>query len=104
MNIGGDEVLTRFALVGHVDFAVSSRDAGAEKPYAPIFLAALKRAGVQPDETVHVGDQLEADIAGALNAGLRAVLIDRYNGHRGYTAHPRITSMSELEGVLALMA
>ncbi len=92
----GEQVVKNFGLTGHVDFAVTSRDAGAEKPHAPIFLMALERAGVTAAEAVHVGDQFDSDIEGALAVGIRPVLMDRFNGYRDYSAHPRVEKMADL--------
>ncbi len=103
LDTPGDQLLANFGLQGRVDFAITSRDAGAEKPHPPIFLAALARAGVSAGEAVHVGDQLDSDIAGALSAGLHPVLMDRYNGHPCYTAHPRVEGMAGLPRLLATM-
>jgi putative hydrolase of the HAD superfamily len=47
---------------------------GYLKPHPLIFQTALRCVGTQPDETVFVGDDPEADIVGAHKAGLRAVL------------------------------
>jgi HAD superfamily hydrolase (TIGR01549 family) len=96
----GSRVMADFRLTGHADFAVTSRDAGAEKPHMQIFLAALDRAGASAPEAAHVGDQLDADIGGALAAGIQPILMDRFNGHRGYTAHPRVEKMADLPEAL----
>ncbi len=42
-----------------------------------IFEAALAALGVAPDEAVHVGDSLKADVAGAAALGIRTVWITR---------------------------
>ena len=60
-----------------VDFIVVSAEVGVRKPDPGIFRMALDRAGVRPDEALHVGDLLEEDVEGARRAGVRAVLIDR---------------------------
>ena len=99
----GSTLADSVGLTGHVDFAITSGDAGEEKPDPAIFRAALARAGVEPEQAVHVGDQVESDITGALAAGIAPVLMDRFNGHAGYAAHPRVTRMSELEQLLASM-
>lgn len=104
MDMTGAAVLERFGLAGHLDFAVTSRDTGAEKPNFQIFQAALDRSGVLAHEAVHIGDQLDSDIAGAAVAGLRPVLMDRYANHRGYTAHPRVERMADIRAVLASLA
>jgi putative hydrolase of the HAD superfamily len=60
-----------------VDFIVISAEVGVRKPDPGIFRMALDRAGVRPEEAIHVGDLLEEDVLGAQRAGVRAVLIDR---------------------------
>ena len=50
---------------------------GLRKPRAEIFAEVLQRLGVTPRETLHVGDSLRADVAGAANAGLRTAWITR---------------------------
>ena len=69
--------LERTGLRSLVDGAVSSAEAGASKPDPAIFARALGLAGARADEAVHVGDSLDHDVAGALAAGLRAVLVAR---------------------------
>ena len=46
---------------------------GVAKPDPEIFRWAAARLGVAPGAIVHVGDSREADVEGALGAGLRAV-------------------------------
>ncbi|WP_119157925.1 HAD-IA family hydrolase [Caldimonas tepidiphila] len=50
---------------------------GCAKPDAAIFQAAAALAGVAADRVLHVGDDAELDIAGALAAGLQAAWIVR---------------------------
>lgn len=64
-------------LTGLVDGAVSSAEAGAGKPRPAIYARALAVARAGPADAVMVGDGLPTDVAGALAAGLRAVLVDR---------------------------
>lgn len=45
------------------------------KPAAAFFHQAMARLGVQPDETVMVGDRYETDILGAHNAGIRSAAV-----------------------------
>ena len=103
VNSSGKALADSMGLTGHIDYAITSGDAGKEKPHPAIFRAALSRAGVRPAEAVHVGDQIESDIDGAQGAGITPILMDRFNGHPGYTAHTRVTCMAELEQLLATM-
>ena len=68
---------TRLGLADALDFWVTSKEAGSEKPHPRIFRLALSKAGVRPDETLHVGDQYYSDITGARGAGITPILIDR---------------------------
>lgn len=72
------DALRATGLDRHVDGAISSAEAGAAKPDGQIFDWALELAGgVAPEEAWHVGDSVEADVAGAQSAGLRPVFVDR---------------------------
>ena len=100
MNQSGDELADSMGLLPHIDFSITSHEVGAEKPNPLIFERALERAEVQPERAVHVGDQITSDIAGAVNAGINAILLDRDGNHKGYTAQPRITGLEELPALL----
>jgi putative hydrolase of the HAD superfamily len=70
-----DRELEAFGLLGHfADCRISAADAGYLKPHPAIFEAALKCLDVRVDEAVFIGDNPEADIAGAQSIGMRAVL------------------------------
>jgi FMN phosphatase YigB (HAD superfamily) len=56
---------------------VASCDVGQMKPHPAIFLRALDELGVTPEEAVMVGDDLRADIDGALAVGMRAIWVRR---------------------------
>ena len=90
----------RLGLDSYLDFAVTSAEAGAEKPHAPVFEAALKRAGVRAEEALHVGDQYGADVLGARAVGMAAVLLDREGWHQDINDCPKISGLPQLEGLL----
>ncbi len=69
-------------LSGKVDFIIASAMVGISKPDPAIFHMALERAGVKPDEAIHLGDSLEDDIYGAYAAGMDALLIERSQDRR----------------------
>lgn len=71
------EMLDRTGLGALVDGAVSSAEVGVSKPDPEIFRRALALAGGSARGAVHAGDSLEHDVAGALAAGLRPVLVAR---------------------------
>jgi len=59
------------------DLILASAYAGVEKPHPAIFRLALESLQVAPKRALHVGDNYTADVLGARNAGLDAVLICR---------------------------
>ena len=72
------ELLHALELVSHFDFITVSSRVGYEKPHPAIFRHALELAGAEPNEAIHVGDNLSADVAGAQAVGIQPVLIDRH--------------------------
>mgnify|MGYP002528926090 FL=1 len=100
INQSAQKLCEELKLTGHVDFATTSGETGFEKPDPRIFEAALRKARVTASEALFIGDQLESDIYGAENAGLRPILMDRFNGYPNYDKHPRVTDM---ESTIALI-
>ncbi len=96
INQSGQSLADNLGLLPHLDFSITSQEVGAEKPSPLIFERALERAGAQPENAVHVGDQIASDIEGAVNVGINAVLLDRDGNHKDYTAQPRIAELPEL--------
>ena len=97
---------SHFELQGLIAATVSSSEHGFMKPHPSIFAAALQLVDVPAAEAMMVGDSARHDVEGALNAGLRAVLL-----HRGEDEHPRarelrlrgvpvVRSLTELSGLL----
>jgi HAD superfamily hydrolase (TIGR01549 family) len=82
---------------------------GLRKPRAEIFAEVVSRLGVAPAETLHVGDSLRADVAGAANAGLRTAWITRrvsdvpgaLAAHEGPRPDHVIGDLAELPALLA---
>lgn len=93
-------LVKELGLEAYLDFCITSKEVGAEKPHAPIFLAALARAGVRPEEAAHVGDQVHSDVEGARAVGVMPVLLDRENQHPGMTECPRVRSLAEVGAVV----
>ena len=73
----GNADLGKIGIDAWFDDCVSARSAGAAKPAAQIFHAAVAAAGVDPGQTLHVGDDPHLDVDGARKAGLRAIWVNR---------------------------
>jgi putative hydrolase of the HAD superfamily len=80
---------------------IVSAEVNMQKPDAEIYTLAMERAGVAPDDCVMVGDNPVDDVRGAAAAGVRGVLIDRFNRNPDSTA-PRITTLAQLPELLCL--
>ncbi|MBI2847176.1 MAG: HAD family hydrolase [Chloroflexi bacterium] len=89
-------IYEKLGLLPYTDFVLTSLEAGSEKPHPPIFLLALKKAGVRPEETIHVGDQYNSDVIGARGVGIQPILIDREGLLGGINDCPKIQSLSEV--------
>jgi putative hydrolase of the HAD superfamily len=100
LNHDLDSYCESLGLTRHVDFAVTSFEAGAEKPHPPIFLAALERAAAGAHEAIHVGDQYQSDVVGARTAGINPILLDRHGFWRHVADCPRVATLAELPDYL----
>lgn len=69
----GNADVRRIGLGHHFRFVLCAEDIGIAKPDARLFQEALQRGGVDASAAVHIGDHPGDDIAGAQQAGLRAV-------------------------------
>ena len=103
------EILERGGLRARLDALAISADVGLRKPRGELFAAALDALGVAPGEAIHVGDNLEADVAGAAALGIRTVWITRCVGdpEAARAAAPEvrpdwvIADLAELEAIVA---
>ena len=95
-----DGLCDELGLSPYIDFCITSAEAGAEKPHAPVFLAALERAHVAAEESLHVGDQYLADVNGARDVGITPVLLDREGWHNDVDDCIRIATLPELERLI----
>ncbi|MES5952187.1 HAD-IA family hydrolase [Bacillus fungorum] len=57
----------------YMDIILVSEQEGIKKPQAEIFLRALARLGVSPEESVYVGDHPNNDVIGARDVGMNVI-------------------------------
>jgi len=62
-------------LADHVDHIIIGGQEPEQKPAVSIFEKALRLAGCEASEAIHVGDSLAADIAGAQNSNITSIWI-----------------------------
>lgn len=84
-------------LDGYIDKLVLSEDINVTKPHRGIFDYALSVVGGSPETTVMIGDNYDADIMGAHNAGWKTIFFDRTNCETpGNVFDLRVTDLKEI--------
>lgn len=71
-----DKKINNAALAGYFKTITNSELAGVKKPNSIIFDYALNVANASKDNSIMIGDCLDADVNGALNAGLDAIFFN----------------------------
>jgi putative hydrolase of the HAD superfamily len=97
------KLMEDLGIAQRVDFVLCSAIERAEKPDTALFERALAKAGVEPHEALHAGDDFEKDLLGAQRAGIRAVLVDHFGTHDRREV-PRVKSLLELSELIARLA
>lgn len=69
--------LQRAGLLKYFSVMVCSEDVGQGKPSPSIFIEACRRAGDSPDNCVHIGDNIEADVLASRALGMRGIHLNR---------------------------
>ena len=67
------KVLDHYGLLSYFTVLTYSDEIGYRKPHPQIFQETLRRAGSDPAQSVHVGDNPVDDVAGAKAVGMRAI-------------------------------
>lgn len=73
----GNADVRRLGLDRYFKVLVSADEIGLSKPDPAPFLAALERAGAEPEETLHIGDHPVDDIRGAQAVGMHTLWFNR---------------------------
>jgi putative hydrolase of the HAD superfamily len=71
--------------------SINAREFGVGKPDPRIFLAAAGAVDVQPEQVLHVGDDMTLDALGALNAGMQAAWLNRSDQIWPHEQEPHVT-------------
>lgn len=87
----------------HFELVVISEQVGVAKPHIDIFTHALELMGnPAPDKVLMIGDNLNSDIIGGLNAGMDTCWLNRKNSpqQKGIRPTYQVTSHVELDTLL----
>ena len=78
---------------------ITSEGSNSIKPNKEIFEYAFRKTHANPETSIMIGDTLDVDILGAINAGIDQVFVN----HTGITSHIKptytVTSLKELEAI-----
>jgi putative hydrolase of the HAD superfamily len=79
---------------------ITSEGSNSLKPHKEIFEYALEKTRAKKEESIMIGDSLDVDIQGAMNAGIDQVYVNHIS-QEGYTIKPTYTvySLKELENI-----
>lgn len=89
-----------------VDHIIVGGEEPEEKPAASIFQKALNLVDIKPEEALHIGDSLAADIAGANNIGILSVWVNATGASNPTEITPNfeIRETVELKEILKTLA
>ena len=79
---------------------ITSESVGVKKPNPRVFEYALATAKAKKEESIMIGDNIEADIEGALNTGLKAIHCNFDNQNITNNTIVSVTSLSEIKQYL----
>jgi len=78
---------------------ITSEGSNSLKPSREIFDFALNKTGARPEDSIMLGDSLEVDIIGAMNAGIDQVFINHQRIHTDIKPTYMVHSLKELKEI-----
>lgn len=87
-------------ILKYFDVIVTSESVGVKKPNPNIFQYALKKAGAKKENSIMIGDSIEADIQGAINIGMKAIHCNFENEEMNHKNFKSILSLLEIKQYL----
>ncbi|APV44037.1 putative hydrolase of the HAD superfamily [Dehalogenimonas formicexedens] len=79
---------------------VTSQETGFTKPHPEIFLEAIRRVDLPPEQIIFVGDQYQIDVVGSSAVGMKAVLLDRGGFSEVPADCPRVRTLYQLTNMI----
>ncbi|NNC69826.1 MAG: noncanonical pyrimidine nucleotidase, YjjG family [Flavobacteriaceae bacterium] len=91
--------LSRSNIITYFDKVITSESVGVKKPNPRIFNHALTLANATPNESMMIGDSVEADVLGAMNVNMNAIHFN-YDSRSVDAAVTSINKLEELKHIL----
>ena len=79
---------------------ITSEGSNSLKPNREIFEHALQKAGATINKSIMIGDNIEADIKGAMNIGMDTIFVNHINAVTDIQPTYTIFNLKELEAIL----
>ena len=95
-----DVKLQKSNLANYFVTITNSEVAGHKKPHENIFQYALSIANASKNESIMVGDSIEADVLGAINFGMKAVYFNPTNENILHNEIIHIQKLTQLKSIL----
>lgn len=92
--------LQQSGLDGYFEAVITSEASNSLKPHKEIFDFALQQTGAGTEESIMIGDNLDADIQGGINAGLDTIFVNHLNVVPHVKPTYTIHHLKELEAIL----
>lgn len=91
--------LKKAGIIKYFSEIITSEGSNHTKPQKEIFEYAINKAGALLKESIMIGDNLEADIQGAINAGMDSVFVNHINAVTQLQPTFTIYHLKELENI-----
>ena len=92
--------LNHSGLAGFFKVVITSEGSNSLKPQKEIFEYALNKSGAMVNESIMIGDTLDVDILGAMNAGMDQVHVNYNNAEQDLMPTYTIKTLRELKHIL----
>jgi putative hydrolase of the HAD superfamily len=78
---------------------ITSEASNSLKPHKEIFEYAFNKSNAKPEESIMLGDNIDVDIVGAMNAGIDQVFVNHVNAQPTIKPTYTVHSLKELETI-----
>ncbi|MCW8956868.1 MAG: HAD family hydrolase [Gammaproteobacteria bacterium] len=99
----GNAEVSRVGLAEYFDLQISAADVEQGKPHPAMFIEAMTRLQMAPEQTVHIGDHAIHDVYGAHNAHIGSIWVNRSQQTWQETEFQADFEVSNLHQVVSLL-